>query len=113
MPPLTTENAGALVSGGGTQADFKKEGSLMQATQASVAPATLQGVVERAFYYRGEPLEVGKKVTLPRLFALEMEAVKKLRLVNEPAAPAAQPASTPAAANPAEGKARKESSNAR
>lgn len=82
----------------------------MQATQKVAVPATLRGVVERAFYYQGKPTKVGEEVTLPRIFALEMEAVKKLRLIKEPAKPAPTVASKDAEA---EGKKEKETRHAR
>ena len=55
-------------------------------TTPTAQPQTLWGVVERAFYFQGKPLEKGKKCELPRLFALEMQAAKKFTLSTEPAA---------------------------
>lgn len=80
MPPLTTDSARELVSGGALRKDID-----MQTTPAA-QPQTLWGVVERAFYFQGKPLEKGKKCELPRLFALEMQAAKKFTLSTEPAA---------------------------
>ena len=94
MPPLTIENAGALVEGGGASAlsketDVKKE-------QAGVA-AEVQFTVVRAFYYKGEVLEVGKTYPLPRVFAIEMQHANKGKIkVEEPAAAApSAPAKSP------------------
>ena len=94
MPPLTLENAGALVPGGVTASDIEKERKVMQA-QKPAPPATLKGEVVRAFYYQGKLLEVGAKVELPRIFALEMHAANKLRFI-EKAAPAPEKVEAPA-----------------
>jgi hypothetical protein len=45
--------------------------------------ATRRGKVVRAFYYDRKPLKIGEVVTLPRVFALEMEAAKKLELIDD------------------------------
>jgi len=55
----------------------------MQTTPAA-QPQTLWGVVERAFYFQGKPLQKGSKCELPRLFALEMQAAKKFTVSAEP-----------------------------
>jgi len=93
MPPLTLENASALVAGGVKAADIEKERKVMQA-QKPAQPATLKGEVVRAFYYQGKLLKVGEKLELPRIFALEMHAANKLRI--ETAAPAPEKVEAPA-----------------
>jgi hypothetical protein len=84
VPPLTVENAGALIEGGGASAPRSKENNV-QVKQVSVPE--VQFTVERAFYYKGEPLVIGKTYSLPRNFAIEMQNANKGRIkVVEPVA---------------------------
>jgi hypothetical protein len=96
MPPLTLENAGALVPGGVSAADIEKERRIMQQPKPA-QPAALKVRVLRSFYYQGKPIEKGAEVTLPRAFALEMKAASKLQILEEPAAPAPKDAGSAAA----------------
>lgn len=86
MPPLTLENASALVPGGGAQAN--KENDMQQQKAAQQNPVQKVRVL-RAFYYQGKPIEKGSVVELPKLFAVEMRAANKVEFVEPaPAAPA-------------------------
>lgn len=89
MPPLTLENAAALVPGGGAQAN--KENDMQQ--QKAAQQNQMQEVrVLRAFYYQGKPIEKDSVVKLPKLFAVEMRAANKVEFVEPaPAAPAPAP----------------------
>jgi hypothetical protein len=89
--PLTIENAGPLVAGGGSPSAANQENA-MQQQQKPALPATLKVKVVRPFYYQGKPIEKDAIVDLPSVFALEMKAAHKAVLVPAeiPAAPAAQ-----------------------
>jgi hypothetical protein len=79
MPPLDVENASALVPGGGVS---PKEND-MKAQQPGTQPATLRVEVLRSFYFGGKPIQVKAEVDLPRIFALEMVAAKKAKVIEE------------------------------
>lgn len=102
MPPLTIENAGALVEGGGASASKDRKDSNVQ---KPAAPTMVDFTVARAFYYQGKPLEVGKTYQLPRVFAVEMKSANKGTFV------AVDP--SPAQAAPVAKPQPKEDSNAR
>lgn len=90
MPPLTIENSSALVSGGVPS----KEKDMKAEVQAPKPPATLEVEVLRSFMNVDcKPTKVGDRLTLPRVFALEMKAANKVRLIeaDEPAPETAQP----------------------
>jgi len=78
MPPLTTENAGALM-GGGVIRGTEEEKNM----QAPAKPAAEQRVkVLRSFQdHKREIAKVGTVVTLPRLLAIEMRAANKVEFV--------------------------------
>lgn len=61
----------------------------MQQQPKSAPPANVQFAVSRAFYYQGKVCKAGETHTLPRLFALEMEAAHKGKIVKEEAGPVA------------------------
>jgi len=89
MPPLTIENASALV--GGVSPSEKS----MQAQKPNAPPATLRVKVLRQFQdHRKQILPVGSESDLPRVFALEMHAANKCALLPEPE-PVAAPAELP------------------
>jgi hypothetical protein len=77
VPPLTIENAGALVEGGGASVSKDRKESNVQ---KPAAPTMVEFTVARAFYYQGKPLEVGKTYQLPRVFAVEMKNANKGRI---------------------------------
>lgn len=83
MPPLTIESAAALV-GGGTKVPQEQSMSTVPVTP----PAVLKATVVRAFYFQGKVLEVGKTFELPRVFALEMQAARKVSIAEDPPAQA-------------------------
>ena len=92
MPPLTLENAGALVAGGATASDIEKEKRIMQAQ--TTQPQTLNVRVLRAFYFGGKPTKVNETIELPRIFAQEMKAAHKVEILPakpEPAPEAKKP----------------------
>jgi hypothetical protein len=70
----------------------------MQHQQRAPLPTTQQVIVERSFYYERKPLPKGAKVTLPYLFAKEMEAAKKVSFV-KPVEPVQAAAQEPAASD--------------
>ena len=110
MPPLTIENASALVAGGGVSA--QKESHVI-AQKPAQAPQTLKVEVLRAFYFEGKVQAKGSEPTLPRVFALEMAAAHKVRVVVEEPAKA-EPTVSPSAETQARSEpVRKESRNAR
>jgi hypothetical protein len=74
MPPLTIESAGPLVGGGGIP---NPRGAAMKAN-TNAAPATMEVVVDRSFYFDRQTVKVGSTITLPRVFAMEMIAAKKV-----------------------------------
>lgn len=98
MPPLTLENAGALVPGGAMAADIEEERRMLQQKPAQKNPEQLVEVI-RAFYYQGKAVPVldekknPNRVVLPKLFAIELRAANKVKFVEEEPAPAA-PAAT-------------------
>jgi hypothetical protein len=114
MPPLTLENASALVSGGVSAAAIEQERKDMQANPLKPKlPETLKVKVVRAFMFNRERQEVGSTPTLPRVFALEMQAANKVELLPEaPPAPAAAPA-TASTASDGKGATRKGETHAR
>lgn len=69
----------------------------MKAEVKQNAPAVEQFEVTRSFYYEGKVMEQGSTYTLPRLFAIEMQAAKKGRIIPkvepapQPQAPAEEP----------------------
>lgn len=76
MPPLTIENASALIGGGGVHT---RETNM---AQKPTLPQTLDVEVVRSFMnIDRKPTKVGETVTLPRVFALEMIAANKAKLV--------------------------------
>ena len=78
MPPLTTENASALCGGVPSMEND------MRATQPDAKPAEVQVEVLRNFQdHRRQILKKGSKTTLPRLFAIEMQAANKVRILPE------------------------------
>jgi hypothetical protein len=97
MPPLTVENSGELVGGGIFEIGKDKT---MQ--QKAAVPAEVQFDVVTAFYFKGEIMEVGKRVTLPRSFAIEMQSANRGKIATPVAAETA-PAPVAASA-PAKGK---------
>jgi len=100
VPPLTLENAGALVPGGVTQAAIDKENKLMQQAKPAQQPTTQKVRVLRSFYYQGKAVEKNETVTLPRIFAAEMKAANKVAFVaDEAEKPAAAPTAAPAPAS--------------
>jgi hypothetical protein len=101
MPPLTLENAGALVSGGVSASAIAQERKDMKAPQPGAQPTTLKVRVLRAFYFSGKSIAVKTELELPRLFALEMQAANKVELVKEEAPP---PAAQPKQAEPTDKK---------
>lgn len=84
MPPLTLENASALVPGGGAR---KTKENDMQVQKPGAQPANVKVKILRAFYYQGKPLAKDEIVTIPRLFALEMAAANKAEIINPEPAP--------------------------
>jgi hypothetical protein len=87
MPPLTLENASALVAGGGI---LSKEDT-MRAPAASAQPETLKVKVLRAFYYHGKVIPAKAEVELPSLLARELQAAKKAEIVKAPEPAASRP----------------------
>jgi len=73
--PLSAAGS-ALVAGSSQE-------STMQAQQAQ--PQTQSIRVLRAFYYQGKPTKVDEILDLPRLFALELQAAKKVEFVQQKA----------------------------
>jgi hypothetical protein len=100
VPPLTLENAGALVPGGVTASDIEKERKAMQATPPNAPVKTLEVKVLRNFQGLERKLHTaGEVLTLPRVFALEMIAANKVELMPGPEATKAatdMPADKPA-----------------
>lgn len=85
MPPLTIENASALVGG------ISPAEKSMQAPKQAAAPSTLRVRALRAFQdHERKVLKPGDIKELPRIFALEMQAANKVELapLEEPAAEA-------------------------
>ena len=58
----------------------------MIAQKQAQAPQTAKVVVLRAFYFQGEVQAVKSTPTLPRVFALEMAAANKVKLIEDEAA---------------------------
>jgi hypothetical protein len=93
VPPLTLENASALVPGGVTAAAIEKERKAMQAQAKAAPPQTLKVRVLRAFQdHERKVRQKDETVELPRLFALEMKAANKAEIIPEPAPAAPAPA---------------------
>lgn len=102
--PLTSENACALVGG----AVPSKETD-MKAQQPATQPATVRVRVLRAFQdHRGKVLDKESETDLPRLFALEMQAANKAKII-----PAPDPATSAAAKPSADGGRKGDSNHAR
>jgi hypothetical protein len=93
MPPLTLENASALVAGGGITSKEEK----MRPQTAPAQPETVKVKVLRSFYHQGKAFPVDTEVDVPRLFARELEASKKAEILKAPPpAPAKTEAKTEA-----------------
>lgn len=92
MPPLTTENASDLC--GGVHSKEKE----MKAPKANAQPEILKVKVLRNFQdHRRQILKADTEATLPRLFALEMQAANKVTiLTDEPEKEPAEPVKDPA-----------------
>jgi hypothetical protein len=87
VPPLTLENAAALVPGGVTADDIAKEQRTMQ--QKPALPQTLKVRVLRAFTdHKRQVLAKDSTAELPRVFALEMAAANKAEILKDEPAPA-------------------------
>lgn len=86
MPPLTIENASALVGG------ISPAEKSMQAPKQAAAPTTLRVRVLRSFQdHQRKVLKAGEIAELPRIFALEMQAANKAQLAPpEPPEPNAE-----------------------
>lgn len=81
MPPLTVENASALLGG----IPFQEQD--MQATKPT-PPATVKVKVLRSFQdHQRQILKVNALTELPRIFALEMHAAGKVHILPDEPAP--------------------------
>lgn len=97
MPPLTTENGSALCGGVPSMEND------MRAKQPGEKPADVEVEVLRDFQdHRRQILKKDSKATLPRLFAIEMQAANKVRILPEEPEPAKTP--EPAPKEPKQGK---------
>ena len=67
-------------------------GSSQEKDMLQAPPKTARARVLRAFYIGGKATSVGAVVELPRVFALEMAAAKKVELLPEPKAEDMKPA---------------------
>lgn len=66
----------------------------MQATQKRALPETLKVEVLRSFYFHGKPVPARAEIELPYLFAREVIAANKAKIIEEkkPEAAASPPA---------------------
>lgn len=97
MPPLTTADSSALVSGGMPSME-----NTMRAPQPNAQPTVLRVKVLRAFQdHRRQTTKVDSEIELPRLFALEMRAANKVQILPEQAPAAPPPASDDKPSKPA------------
>lgn len=88
MPPLTLENASALVLGGVRSSDIEKERKMLPAQQTQ--PKTQNVRVLRSFYFQGKPTKVNETIEVPRTFALELKAAHKAEFVEPKPEPEAK-----------------------
>lgn len=107
MPPLTTENSSALCGG------VQSRENDMRAKQPGAQPETVKVKVLRDFQnHRREILKKGdSEATLPRLFAIEMQAANKVKILQTEPEPvkAPEPVKDPTPDKPKQGRKEKQS----